>query len=83
MALQPGSRGNSWRLAIEEQRYKVADHIEDNPSLNAMRDEALATAYRYARVEAERETGLARDVFPTECPWTYDEIIDETFWPEG
>ena len=80
---QPGLRGTSWRLTIEEQRYKVTDHIEDNPSLNAMRDEAIATAYRYARVEAERETGLARSVFPTVCPWTYDEIINEAFWPEG
>jgi hypothetical protein len=80
---QPDLRGNSWRLTIEEQRYKVADHIDDNPSLKAMRDEAIATAYRYARVEAERETGLARNVFPAVCPWTYGEIMDEAFWPEG
>ena len=65
---QPGLRGTSWRLTIEEQRYKVADHIEDNPSLNAIRDDAIATAYRYARVEAERETGLARETFPGGLP---------------
>ncbi len=80
---QPGLRGNSWRLTIEEQRYKIADHVEDNPSLDATRDEAIATAYRYARVEAERETGLPRNVFPVACPWTYAQIVDEAFWPEG
>ncbi len=79
---QPGLRGNSWRLTIEEQRYKVADHLDDNPSLNAMRDEAITTACRYARVEAERETGLPRDVFPVACPWTFGEMMDEAFWPE-
>ena len=80
---QAGLRGTSWRLTIEEQRYKVADHIEDNPSLDAMRDETVATAYRYARVEAERETGLPRSVFPAACPWTFGQITDETFLPEG
>lgn len=80
---QPALRGTSWRLTIEEQRYKVADHIDDNPSLNAIREEALATAYRYARVEAERETGLARATFPDICPWTFALIMDEAFWPEG
>ncbi len=80
---QAGHRGNSWRLTIEEQRYKVDDHLADNPSLNAMRDEAIATAYRYARVEAERETGLARSVFPVACPWNFAEIMDDAFWPEG
>ena len=79
---QPALRGTSWRLTIEERRYKVADHIDDNPSLNAIRDEALATAYRYALVDAERETGLASNVFPSVCPWTYDQILDEAFWPE-
>jgi hypothetical protein len=80
---QAGLRGNSWRLTIKEQRYKVADHIDDNPSLKALRDEAMATAYRYALVDAERETGLGGAAFPAVCPWTYSDIMDEAFWPEG
>jgi uncharacterized protein DUF29 len=27
---QPGLRGNSWRLSIEEQRYRLEDHLNDN-----------------------------------------------------
>jgi hypothetical protein len=80
---QPALRGTSWRLTIEEQRYKVADHLDDNPSLYAKRDEAISTAYRYARVEAERETGLTRETFPATCPWPFELIMDEGFWPEG
>ena len=80
---QPGLRGNSWRLTVEEQRYRLADHLDDNPSLKAKLPEALANAYRLALVEAERETGLARAVFPTACPWRFDQIMDAGFWPGG
>jgi len=34
-------------------------------------------------IAAERETGISRQVFPTECPWSFDEMMDEGFWPEG
>ncbi len=80
---QPALRGTSWRLTIEEQRLQVADHIDDNPSLKALRDEAVASAYRFARLGAERETGLARETFPEQCPWSFDEMMDENFWPNA
>jgi len=79
---QPALRGTSGRLSIEQQRLKIADHIDDNPSLKTMRDEAVTTAYRYARVDAERETGLVRETFPAQCPWTFDDMMDESFWPQ-
>ncbi|TWB16983.1 uncharacterized protein DUF29 [Nitrospirillum amazonense] len=79
---QPSFRGNSWRLTIEEQRYRLADHLADNPSLKGTLPETTANAYRLALVEAERETGLARSTFPATCPWPFDAIMDEGFWPE-
>src|SRR5271168_5304601 len=30
---QPGFRGNSWRLTIEDQRQEVSDHLSENLSL--------------------------------------------------
>lgn len=80
---QPSLRGNGWRLTIEEQRYRLADHLTDNPSLSAKLPEAAASAYRLALVEAERETGLPRTTFPTLCPWPFDQIMAEDFWPES
>ena len=79
---QPGLRGNSWRLTIEEQRYRLADHLADNPSLKALLPEASVNAYRLALIEAERETGLARSTFPVPCPWSFAEIMAADFWPE-
>ena len=79
---QPAFRGNSWRLTIELQRNDIADHLQDNPSLKSKLDETMASAYRRARIEAAKETGLAVTAFPSTCPWSYDEIIADTFWPE-
>ena len=79
---QPGLRGNSWRLTIEEQRYRLDDHLADNPSLKATLPTSTANAYRLALVEAERETGLTRATFPAACPWTFEQITDDAFWPE-
>jgi hypothetical protein len=79
---QPTRRGNSWRLSIEEQRREVADHLADNPSLQAKLPDALGSAYTTAVLAAARETGLDRNTFPSACPWTYDQIMDAAFWPE-
>jgi hypothetical protein len=79
---QPGLRGNSWRLSVEEQRYRLVDHLNDNPSLQAQLDKAMRDAYRLALIEAERETGLARDTFPPKCSYSFAEAMQPDFWPE-
>jgi hypothetical protein len=78
---QPGLRGNSWRLSIEEQRYRLEDHLNDNPSLRSLLDIAMRDAYRLALIEAERETGLARGTFPPMGPFEFEHAIDADFWP--
>lgn len=79
---QPALRGNSWRLSIKEQRIRLAAHLEDNPSLKAEIDQAILQAYRLAAIEAERETGLSESTFPTACPFSFEQMMDERFWPE-
>jgi len=27
------------------------------------------------------ETNLPKVTFPATCPWSFDQIMDETFWP--
>jgi len=78
---QPALRGNSWRLSIEEQRLRLSDHLDDNPSLKPKLDESIGSAYRLALIEAERETGLVRKTFPAVCPYSAAEILDTGFWP--
>ena len=79
---QPVFRGNSWRLSIENTRYQLEDHLEDNPSLKSQLGPALRNAYRRALNEAELETGLARSTFPKDCPYIFDQAMSADFWPE-
>jgi hypothetical protein len=79
---QPALRGNSWRLTVEEQRYRLDNHLRDNPSLKAQLEQAMRDAYRLTLVVAERETGLPRSTFPDDCPYSFDEAINPHFWPE-
>lgn len=80
---QPALRGNIWRLSVEEQRYRLAEHLDDNPSLKSRLDDAIRSAYRLALIEAEKETGLPRRTFPEECPYPFDRMMDASFWPDA
>jgi len=60
----------------------VTSHLADNPSLNSLMAAAIAEAYRLALLAAQRETGLDAGVFPPRCPWSFDQIVDDAFWPD-
>lgn len=79
---QPSVRGTSWRLTVEEQRTRLADHLEDNPSLKSSLSASIEAGYRLAVLGAARETGLDRQIFPSTCPWSFEQIMNEGFWPE-
>jgi hypothetical protein len=74
---QPGHRSTSWRLTIAEQRRRVARLLRKHPSLKAGLAEALADAYGDALLLAQRDTGLEERSFPADCPWTFDEALNE------
>lgn len=76
---QPSLRSRSWVLSIQEQRLEVADVLSDNPGLKPRIEEAVARAYRRARIEAAKETGLDEDRFPAACPYAFDELMARTF----
>lgn len=78
---QPDRRGPSWQASVRVQRDRIEDHLGDNPSLRPLLTQAIATAYRRARLEAVAETGLPETTFPQACPWTEAEALDGGFWP--
>ncbi|MGJ0559221.1 DUF29 domain-containing protein [Methylocystis sp.] len=80
---QPSLRGRNWKLSVDEQRIAIDAHLSDNPSLKSVIPEATALAYRQARIGAQRETDLDAAVFPDQCPWSFEEMMAEDFWPEG
>jgi hypothetical protein len=42
----------------------------------------MVDPYQDARIGAERETHLARSVFPVASPFTFDEATNPDFWPD-
>jgi hypothetical protein len=76
---QPAMRSRSWVLSIETQRLEIEDVLNDNPGLKPRIAEAITRAYRKARLEAARETGLEKDAFPTVCPYELADLTDRPF----
>ena len=74
---QPARRSRSWELSIADARNELTEHLADSPSLQATLPEAVASAYRRARLHAEQQTGLPARMFPAECPWTFDQAMME------
>lgn len=80
---QPSMRSSGWRGTIGEQRYRIARVLKRSPSLRAFPGEVLDDEYRTARLLAADETGLAERVFPDACPFTIEQVLSESFWPEA
>lgn len=80
---QPERRGSSWQATVRVQRRDLARHIYRNPSLQPHISEATTYAYENARIEAAAETVLPEEVFPAACPWQFEQIMDERFWPSA
>ena len=78
---QPSKRGPSWRLSVANARDEIADLLADNPSLKAVLDDVMASAYRYARRKAAIETDLPEETFSATSPWSFAEATEEGFWP--
>lgn len=79
---QTSLRGRSWELTIKEQRRRIDYHLKENPSLKGKMDEFLKESYQLALIKAEKETGLNESTFPQECPYDFQKIIDDEFYPE-
>ena len=79
---QPNFQGPSWRTSITVQRSEITEHLRESPSLRARLDEAVARAYHLARLSAAMETGLADQTFPETCPWSFEQMMAEAFWPD-
>jgi len=80
---QPEKRSTSWELTIEEQRRRLDDHIQENPSLKPKIPDAQTKAYRYATFRASKETGIPESRFSAHCPWKFEQVMDQDFWPQA
>jgi len=80
---QPSARSRRWSATIDEQRLQIGDLLSESPSLRPMMLAILAQAYPIARAQSIAETGLADKAFCDTCPFTADEVMSGSFYPEA
>lgn len=73
---QPSYHTISWDLSIKNARLETKETLDENPSLKPKLKEIIKNAYKSAKIKAAEETGLDEKIFPEECPWTIEEILE-------
>jgi hypothetical protein len=74
--------GHGWKCTIKEQRNKIKRLIKKNPSLKPKIPDAIKDGFEDAIILASKETELDEKTFPAECPYTFDQIMDDQFYPQ-
>ena len=78
---QPEQRSSSWQGSIDEQRFKISKHLEDSPSLRNQLSDSVKVAYLDALKLAIKETKLSSKVLPKDCPYSIEQLLDDSFYP--
>ena len=78
---QPQRRSRSWLATIRIQRRDTLRLMKENPSLKRDLEEMFRDAYANGRDLAIAETDLAEQTFPPQCPYAYQDILNEAFYP--
>jgi hypothetical protein len=80
---QPDQRSRSWEGTIRVQRRHLQRLLDQNPSLRPQLAQAIANGYPDAVDVAWAETGLGEKDFPATCPYTAQQLLNETFFPQA
>jgi Domain of unknown function DUF29 len=75
-------KGDSWRSTIIEQRARIVKRLRKSPGLKANLPEILAEAYQDALELAIKETRLPAAIFPSHCPYTLEQLLNDDFYPQ-
>ena len=76
---QSNKRSNSWKATIREQRRRIKELLEENPSLKSYLSEAMISAYQDGIDLAIQETNLPDTTFPSENPYSISQILDPDY----
>jgi len=71
-----------WHLTGTEQRLQLKKLLRRTPSLRPTVPDELPDAYAVARLQTALALGVDDASVPLACPWTAEQVLDETFWPE-
>ncbi|MBF0343767.1 MAG: DUF29 domain-containing protein [Nitrospirae bacterium] len=80
---QPQQHSKSWITTIGSQRTDIEFLLEDSPSLEHEIELIIEKAYERAKVRFQKDTGISQERLPDSCPYTFEQLIDDNFWPKG
>lgn len=79
---QPARRGKIWLLTITHQRTAIERLLEQSPSLERLLTPLMIqSVYEKAMREAIIETDLDRYIFPIDCSYSLEQLLDEHYLP--
>lgn len=78
---QPEKRSRSWYSSLRNSLSEMNERMELNPSLGTKEFlvQSMTDAFPRARREALGETGLPSSAVADECPYSLEQIFDESF----
>jgi type I site-specific restriction-modification system R (restriction) subunit len=79
---QPKKLSKSWLLTIYEHRKRIKKAFKNSPSLKRYYQEKFLSCYQESRKMASIETGLNINIFPENCPFELELILDSDYLPE-
>lgn len=85
--LEPNDRCNRWKFKIRDDRFEVEMILKDSPSLRSELDKRLDDCYQLASLDFLNNDdytyeGVLIEAFPKVCPFSVEEVLDESFFPE-
>jgi len=73
---QPAQRSSSWSGSIKNSRKQIRRLIRKYPSLKNYLFQCLPESYQDAVEDATDETELDPSVFPKDCPYAVEQILE-------
>ena len=78
---QPEQHSGEIKASIRRHRYQIRDDLKVSPSLKTYLSEIWLEFYQEARLQAADETGLSVEIFPEQCPFTIENILNTDYLP--
>jgi hypothetical protein len=78
---QPEQHSGETKASIRRHRYQIRDDLKVSPSLKTHLSEIWLESYREARLQAADETDLAVEIFPEQCSFTIENILNTDYLP--
>ncbi len=80
---QPKRRSKSWKTTINTQRVELELLFKQSPSLKYAIDDVIEYSFEKAKLLFEDETNISKKALPESCPYSFEQLYDYYFMPNG